>query len=79
MVYNVVTVLFSHSVMPSSVTPWTVAWKASLSMGFSSQESWSGLPFPILEWDLPDPAIKPMSPSLAGRFFAIQLLGKLNL
>ena len=49
-------------------TPWTVALQASLSMGFSSQEYWSGLPFPS-PGDLPDPWIKPESPSLAGEFF----------
>ena len=44
-------------------TPWTVAYQASLSMGFSRQEYWSGLPFPSPE-DLPDPGIKPRSPAL---------------
>ena len=34
------------SVMSNSCTPWIVAHQASLSMGFSSQEYWSGLPFP---------------------------------
>ena len=34
------------SVMSDSVTPWTVAHQAPLSMGFSWQESWGGLPFP---------------------------------
>ena len=43
--------------------PWTVAYHAPLSMGFSRQEYWSGLPFPSPE-DLPDPGIKPRSPSL---------------
>ena len=38
-------------------TPWTVARQASLSVGFSRQESWSGLPFPSPE-DLPSPGIK---------------------
>ena len=42
------------------VTPWTVALKASLSMGFSRQESWSGLPFPPTG-GLPDPGIEPVS------------------
>ena len=41
-------------------TPWTVACQAPLSMGFSRQEHWSGLPFPS-PGDLPDPGIKPMS------------------
>ena len=31
---------------PTLATPWTVARQASLSMGFSRQEYWSGLPFP---------------------------------
>ena len=44
-------------------TPWTVARQAPLSMGFSREEYWSGLPFPSLE-DLPDPGIKPVSPAL---------------
>ena len=44
-------------------TPWTVAYQASLSMGFSKQEYPSGLPFPSPE-DVPDPEIKPGSPAL---------------
>ena len=40
------------------VTPWTVAYQAPLSMGFSRQEYWSGLPFPS-PGDLPDPGIEP--------------------
>ena len=43
------------------VTPWTVAHQAPLSMGFSRQEYWSGLPDPPLPGDLPDPGIEPMS------------------
>ena len=43
------------------VTPWTEAHQASLSMGFSGQEHWSGLPYPP-PGDLPDPGIKPTSP-----------------
>jgi len=45
------------------VTPWTVAHQAPLSMGFSRQEYWSGLPFPS-PGDLPDPGIEPRSPLL---------------
>ena len=45
------------------VTPWTVANQAPLSMGFSRQEYWSGLPFPS-PGDLPDPGIEPKSPAL---------------
>ena len=54
------------------VTPWTVARQAPLSVGFSRQEYWSGLPCPSLR-DLPDPRIEPtslMSPALAGGLFA---------
>ena len=52
-------------------SPWTIAFQAPLSMGFSRQEYWSGLPFPI-SGDLSSPGIKPMSPispALAGGFF----------
>ena len=52
-------------------TPWTVACQAPLSMEFSRQEYWSGLPFPS-PGDLPDPEIEPaslVSLALAGRFF----------
>ena len=43
-------------------TPWTVAQQASLSMEFSRQEYWSGLPFPT-PGDLPDPRMEPKSPA----------------
>ena len=43
--------------------PWTVVYQASLSVGFSRQEYWSGLPFPS-PGDPPDPGIKPRSPAL---------------
>ena len=42
------------------VSPWTVACQAPLSMGFSGQEYWSGLPFPSLG-DIPNPGIKSAS------------------
>ena len=45
------------------VTPWTVAYEAPLSMEFSRQEYWSGLPYPS-PGDLPDPGIEPGSPAL---------------
>ena len=48
---------------PTLVTPWTVACQAPLSMGFSRQEYWSGLPFPSTG-DLLDPEIEPGSPTL---------------
>ena len=44
-------------------TPWTVAYQAPLSMGFSRQEYWSGLPFPS-PGDLPDLGTEPGSPTL---------------
>ena len=43
-------------------TPWTLAYQAPPSMGFSRQEYWSGLPFPS-PGDLPDPGIEPRSPA----------------
>ena len=61
-------------------TTGTVAHQAPLSMEFSRQEYWSGLPFPTLG-NLPDPGIKLMylmSPSaLEGRFFTTVPPGKL--
>ena len=45
------------------MTPWIVAHQASLSMEFSRQEHWSGLPCPS-PGDLPHPGIKPRSPAL---------------
>ena len=53
--------LFTHSVMSDSVTPWTVAQQAPLSMGLPRQEYWSGFPFLPPE-DLPNPGIELMSP-----------------
>ena len=49
---------------------WTVAHRASLSMGFPRQENWSAFPF-LSPGDLPDPGIKPVSPALASGFFTI--------
>ena len=54
------------------VTPWTVACRAPLSMGFSRQEHWSGLPFPS-PGDLSNPGIEPCT---AGGFFTTELLGE---
>ena len=70
---------FSH--VRLFVTPWTVAHQAPLSMGFSRQEYWSGLPCPP-PGDLLDPEIEPMSltsPPLAGGFFTIAPPGKPDL
>ena len=44
-------------------TPWTVAYQAALSMGFSRQEYWSGLPFPSAG-DLRSQGMEPGSPTL---------------
>ena len=48
---------------PTLATPSTVAHQNSLSMGFFSQEYWSGLPFPS-PGNLPNAGDKPMSPAL---------------
>ena len=58
------------------VTLWAAALQAPLSMGFSRQAYWSGLPFPS-PGDLPDPGTKPtsfMSPALAGGFFSTSVI-----
>ena len=57
------------------VTPWTVAYQAPPSMGFSRQEYWSGLPFPSPE-DLPNSGIEPWSPTLQADALASELPGK---
>ena len=57
-------VAYCHSLLSNSfATPWTIAHQIPLSVGFSRQEYCSGLPFPSPR-DLPDPGIKPGSPSL---------------
>ena len=55
-------------------TPWIVVCQAPLSIAFSRQEYWNGLPFPPPE-DLPDPGVEPkcpVTPELAGRFFTTE-------
>ena len=67
---------FSHILL--FVTLWTVARQAPLSIGFSRQEYWSGLPCPPLGY-LPNPRMEPasrISPALAGGFFTTVLPGK---
>ena len=62
------------SIVPDSATPWTVALQAPLSVGFSRQVYWSGLPFPT-SGHLPDPGIEPsslVSPVMAGGFFTTE-------
>ena len=56
-------------------TPWTVAHQNPMSMGFSRQEFWSGLPFPS-PGDLSDPGIKPGSPALQAGALPSKLPGK---
>ena len=63
--------VLSCSVVSGSVTPWTVACQVPLSLKFSQQEYWRGLPLPP-PGDLPDPGMEPMSPmslALADEFF----------
>ena len=52
----------SLSLVRLLATPWTVAYQAPLSMGFSRQEYWSGLPFPF-PGDLPNPGFELRSPA----------------
>ena len=62
-------------------TLWTVAHQAPLSMGFSRQEYWSGLPCPS-SGDLPDPGIEPVSlvsPALQAGSSSTELPGKADL
>ena len=64
--------------MSNSVSLWTVARQPPLSMGFSRQRHWNGLPFPP-PGDLPDSEIEPLSSGVscvAGRFFTYQAIGK---
>ena len=56
------------------VTLWTVAHQASLSLGFSRQEYWSGLPFPP-SGDFPDPGIEAASPALQADSFLAEPSG----
>ena len=64
--FCMVVLVFSLQVVSDTfASPWTVACQAPLSVGFSRQEYWSGLPFPPLR-DLPNPGIEPASPTLVG-------------
>ena len=58
------------------VTPWTVDYQASPSMGFSRQEHWNGLPFPS-PGDLPNPGIEFRSPALQSDALLSESPGKL--
>ena len=59
----VVVVVESLSHVHLFVSPWAVDLQAPLSMGFSRQKYWGGLPFPS-SWDLPNPGIETVSPAL---------------
>ena len=64
--------------VPLFVTPWTIAYQTPLSMDFSRQDYWSGLPSPS-PGDLHNPGIELASlafPALAGKFFTMVPLGK---
>ena len=67
----------SRSVVSISATPWTVAHQVPLSMRFSRQGYWSGLPFPS-PGDLPNPGIEPGSPALQADSLLTELQGKLK-
>ena len=60
------------------VTPWVIACQGSLSMEFSRQEYWSGLPFPS-PGDLPDPGIEVGSPVFQADSLPSEPSGKLHL
>ena len=62
------TILLMLSHVQLFATSWAVASQVPLSMGFSRQEYWSGLPFHS-PGNLPEPGIEPASPALAGWFF----------
>ena len=66
----------SLSCVPLYAAPWAVAHQAPLSMGFSRQEYWSGLPGPP-PGDLPNPGIEPGSPALQADSLLFELLGSL--
>ena len=71
--YSIVCQLLSHVLFIAIA--WTVAHQAPLSMGFSRQEYWSGLPFPS-PGDLPHPGIEPGSPVLQANSLLSESAGK---
>ena len=68
----------SLSVVSDSVTPWTIACQAPLSMEFSRQGDWNVLPFPS-PGNLPYPGIKPRSPALQADSLSSEPPGKLHI
>ena len=74
--YMYLLLLFSHWVVSNSfATPWTVVYKAALSMGFPRQDYWSKLPYSS-PGDFLEPGTETASPAMAGLFFPAQLPGK---
>ena len=70
--------LVTHQVTCYSfATPCALVHQDPVSVGFSRQEYWSGWPFPSLG-ELPDPGVKPASPTLTGRFFTVEPQGSLT-
>ena len=70
--------VLSRSVVSGcSATPWTVAHQAPLSMGFSQQEYWSGLPCPP-PGGLPNAGIQPVPPALQADSLPLSQLGSPN-
>ena len=63
--------------VPLFRTPWTIAYQAPPSMGFSRQGYWSGLPFPTPGY-LPDPGMEPRSPALQADTLPSEPLGKVH-
>ena len=69
---------FSHVQLCQALAPWTVAFEALLSVGFSRQEYWTGLQWPP-PGNLPDTGIEPMSlmsPAFASGFFTTATTGE---
>ena len=74
-IYIRLVVVWSLSCVWLFCNPMDYTRQVLLSMEFSRQEYWSGLPFPS-PGDLPDLGIEPVSPELAGRFFTAEPPGK---
>ena len=72
--YEQVKMIVAQS-LSDSATPWTIACQAPLSMEFSSQEYWSGLPYPS-PGDLPVSGVEPGSPALHADSLSSELPGK---
>ena len=72
---NILLLLLSHEVVSDSfVIPQTVTHQDPLSMGFPRQEYWSGLHF-LLQGNLPNPGIKPTSPTCQADSLPLSHLG----